>query len=569
MALILLATLFYLLVLDVKAFGATRYVSKSGSDANGGTSWSDAWLTVNKVNTTVVGGDTVFFGTGIWREQLRPIEGSYADRTTYACSSFALTNGSGQYHFAQFYGSDQLTTWTRIGTGNTYRTNYTPSDVNDNLWQGDSIMYLQVDSASVNSVGKWWAGNGHVVAWVYGGDDPDNYDMEITVIGRGYCVVNTTRSYAQNPTNPGGQDHVTLWGLAVKYGCYYGIGNESDYPRGYDSVFIEHCLVNNISGFYGENPAGIYTAKAEDYADEEQTPDAASYNRIRACSLGTCIALYPAPQREDGAHGEAVCVYSWNKSVIDSCVFFGRQTRSQVYLKVSDPTPTGAFAWNEYDTIRYNKFDCTKSGYWDVNSGQTGHDGIFYNFTRGIDIFDKGRHIEIYGNIFISSNSYVSGVDIFNSVAANLGKGYVNIFNNTFYNFAGAFGQGCDEPACTPLLHNQAKYNVFARTSSTSSAANLDSTQFWDSVDSNMYYTSSGSLTWYGNGSSRTWSQWQALGMDVHSSNDVDPGLAADFSRSATGEMNRTYGGKTWTIYGAWQPTAGTTTKRFLVRKPQ
>jgi len=47
---------------------ATKYVRKTGSDSNGGTSPSDAWLTINKALTTMASGDTCYVGAGTYRE---------------------------------------------------------------------------------------------------------------------------------------------------------------------------------------------------------------------------------------------------------------------------------------------------------------------------------------------------------------------------------------------------------------------------------------------------------------------------------------------------------------------
>src|SRR5882724_7560813 len=44
------------------------YVRKSGSDSNGGTSPSDAWLTINKALTTASPGTIIYVGAGTYRE---------------------------------------------------------------------------------------------------------------------------------------------------------------------------------------------------------------------------------------------------------------------------------------------------------------------------------------------------------------------------------------------------------------------------------------------------------------------------------------------------------------------
>lgn len=45
-----------------------RYVRKTGSDSNGGTSPADAWLTINKALTTVASNTAVYIGAGVYRE---------------------------------------------------------------------------------------------------------------------------------------------------------------------------------------------------------------------------------------------------------------------------------------------------------------------------------------------------------------------------------------------------------------------------------------------------------------------------------------------------------------------
>jgi len=91
-------------------------------------------------------------------------------------------------------------------------------------------------------------------------------------------------------------------------------------------------------------------------------------------------------------------------------------------------------------------------------------------------------------------------------------------------------------------------------------------TLHWD-VDSNMVYVQTGDTTFQviWNGNQIGLSDWQnQYSFDVNSVfvNHPDSVYFADpanynFSRPDTllpSEMNRTYGGRTWTLYGAWQP---------------
>ena len=48
------------------AAATTYYVDDSGSDSNGGTSWGDAWLTIQHAVDNVISGDTIMVGAGTY-----------------------------------------------------------------------------------------------------------------------------------------------------------------------------------------------------------------------------------------------------------------------------------------------------------------------------------------------------------------------------------------------------------------------------------------------------------------------------------------------------------------------
>ena len=96
----------------------------------------------------------------------------------------------------------------------------------------------------------------------------------------------------------------------------------------------------------------------------------------------------------------------------------------------------------------------------------------------------------------------------------------------------------------------------------------------WAEIDSNMYY-STGTTTWQDEDvTTTTFSTWQSTGgWDGNSSSDVDPAFnnaaSGDFSRpAASGEMNETYGGQTWTVFGAIQASEDISLKRVKGAKP-
>ena len=133
----------------------------------------------------------------------------------------------------------------------------------------------------------------------------------------------------------------------------------------------------------------------------------------------------------------------------------------------------------------------------------------------------------------------------------------------------------------TPIIadstgSNEIKYNIiFDTATATTAIAVIDQGEATDIdfvthivIDSNMYYRGGSSFAttfpaWCAC-TGTNFTAWQSCGFDVHGSATTNPNFytsqtptAVGLSRpSASGEMNRTYGGRTWTIYGAIQNDA-------------
>jgi hypothetical protein len=532
-----------LCLLALPVHSTTRYVSKSGSDAYTGASWAQAWLTLTNVNDTTrfTRGDTAVFGTGVWRgDHIVAINGIGSKKTCYIDSMYyAGTYGPGRV--AWIYGSDSLGGWTQIGSGNTYITTHTPRNSNNSttLWQRDSLIWRQADSASVNSAGKWWYGNGHIVAYVYNlvgaGYDPDAYNMDISVLN----------GVLMTHIHSGGNDqrNVSVVGLGFKYQHTRVVDNwnDSTSPIGWDSCLFSHLYMSNVAGHGGSNPSLIYNVLPEGSAGYD-------YNRVVACSLGTVYSFGPSagvtlPQTEETSHGNAITFYGLRYSVVDSNVFFGHQSEAAIYFKCSYFGGTGA---GVHDTVRFNTFNCRS--------------GLPY----GVRIWAGTHHLYLYGNTFTNS-----GVQIGYYQTGYDSVGYNRIWNNTFYNCAAVIQNDVEDRGyAAAQIHNEFKYNVVYR-SAGSTVMELDSLRFWDNIDSNLYYAATGTNNWitptarspYGTHTDNTWTQWQARGVDLRSINGTNPGFTdadnGNFARPSAGtEMNWTYGGKTWMQYGAIQNSA-------------
>lgn len=499
--------------LAARVQGTTYYVKKTGNDNSNGTSWATAWATITKVNSVTLGGDTTYFGTGVWRGQLIPATGgTSSDRTCCACSSFVQG-------IAKIYGSVQMTGWIQH-SGNVYKTKWTSPGGSFTtsplyvLCQNDSMLHYVTSLASVNAAGTYYhdTSTDTIYAWCYGGGDPDNYIME----GSNRPVVFF---------NSRNQSYTTIWGLTLKYGGYSVIIIEADPKPNY--LRIEHCNISRASSPAGENPASILfrscTADTSRYGH---------YNAVRACSLGYSIDHASSPY-----HGSGVTVYSEHNLVVESCY-------------VSPPFKVGLEKKNRGDGLicrnnvfRYNTIvgDAVNPA-WDMC-------GIVAGWNHPVGD-------SIYGNIITGCTD---GINVQAGVAP-VGDS-IFIANNTVYNPKTYGMEVADDGGNPTTPHKQFKYNLVSAPGSGVQLVfmqNSDTANFGAGrLDSNFYYAPS--YTFNINWNAKTLTQWRNYGFDVHSTTGVNPGFAdpanGDFSRpSLSQEMNLTYGGRTWTRYGAWQP---------------
>jgi hypothetical protein len=200
---------------------------------------------------------------------------------------------------------------------------------------------------------------------------------------------------------------------------------------------------------------------------------------------------------------------------------------------------------------------------------------------EGINFYRYPDRDSVYGCVIIGSEFG------FNTTGPDVGAGgkdqYPGKFffaNNTIYSVGTRFFDlsSCSWACDTCGSDNKALYNVSYKHNWTGGLgtrwfigwpywASETCDECWE-IDSNYYYDPSQAFLGYVSGgdgvndTTKTWTQWQTdNNLDVNSYNS-DPGLNdpanGDFSRpSAFGEMNRTYGGRTWTIFGAWQDDFG------------
>ena len=268
----------------------TRYVAKAGTSVSG--AWVGHWTTISQVNSGTNPGDTVFFGSGIWRAvQLVVVGGSPGAPTVYACSSFATVNGSGEYHFARIYASNEVTGWTSIGGGI-----YSHSgSVSGPLFEGQTML-MKSSSTSLGQ-GQWWTGGGETRVRLTSDRTPaSGTSIETSSGGAGTTVLLDS------------QDYVLIWGLDVRY------GNNRNIAASYQSsatnfITIENCKVGPCAGNFSSNPGNIYSGTTSGMHNDWV---------IRACSLGATYALngnsvvsMPARPAGAGPPRSATTTCSW------------------------------------------------------------------------------------------------------------------------------------------------------------------------------------------------------------------------------------------------------------------
>lgn len=491
------------LVLAASSTATTYYVSKTGSGTDG-RSWQSAWTTISQVNNGVSSGDTVFFGTGLWSgTQLNCVAGTPTDRTVYACSSFAETNGDGEYHFAKIWASNPVTTsWSAQGN-DIWRTT-APAGFANAMAMGHPGVAYRYES-TITGDEQYNVSGGYLYVRIGAGKDPNDYEIHVS---------SQPLIYAHEGSGDAELDYVTLWGLYFAYG----------YPRLIDiwstvtNFRVEHCKLigAHSSGF--NNPALWYSGNTGAAVGTD--------NAIVACSLA--YAFHDGR----GGHGCGISVYSQSDMVVDSCTFYGK----------FDGVP---LIWKN-DTDNRNYRNIVKNSLF-TPSGST-YSGV------GLWLFRNQYDDSVYNNVF--SGSLSSGVRIGN----NTSRPNVNnvILNNTFIDCAGLGGDpNCiDGYATTGTVF---KYNVEYKTSTPFAVQGecLDANDL--EVDSNIYVVGSAQAE-YGYNNYVSQSYWvNTLGHDGNAAffaSVSDIGFAdynnADYRRAPDSvEMTAFYGDRTWLYYGA------------------
>lgn len=508
--------LILMLLLAEQAGATTYYCDLTATSDDAGTSWA-APLQASQVNDSMKVGDTCYFNTGIGRFTITPPTGagSAADRTVYACSSFADTNGDGTYHFAEICGADSVTGWTIDGAG----PEWTKSSGGFGLDGGylfqrnrDTIITRVWSEAGVDAPGEWWSDGTNMRIRLWDDGNPNTVGIE-----------NVQRSaislvYA---------NHVEFNGLRVKYTKQRGMTSAG---QGTDDtcssyIFVRNDIFSHNSG-NTDNCAIISSSLGIQYSVPTKHDDKHRYWWFENDSIGyqwawaTNTAPDPDTQIASGTNNSGFIVYSCDKWLVENCTFFGYLRQYGIYWKngINDPADSTYFVVDSNSVV-----DC------EFNST--------YEGASGIGVFNGIRTLFVAFNIF----KYTGDGRLWSfSWSANDSCGWHRFFHNTIYHgskqtpssaliadsdsstsSAGTLGF---DPANqgSQVKHNYIVYqnDMEIGIDSAWTGGNLYGPAF---IDSNSYFVQQNEIDdmlgiEYESGTPFTFAEWQASWFDANSS---------------------------------------------------
>ena len=519
-------------IISPAIFAETYYVSMTGNDNASGTSWSQAWRSTTKVSNSLNAGDTVLFGTGKWfNTQIVPPEGGgTAGWTVYACSTFAAGgDGSDSWNRTMISGGDSVLNWTQYdvsGGRNIWQASWSGSGCwsgaasNDGgsrsfmLTQNDKLLKCVLSVGDINEEGKWThiESSGRIYAWIENGQNPNNTEM-----------ISSCKPVFRFPSD--NHKKIKLYGLDLRHGKQGVVLFTSG---ACDSIQIIHCRLKHVGHDFGENPA-VIMSRAKNF--DGPYFKFASHILIRGCDIsssrGTAASYYEHA-------GTGIEMYCTKYAVVDSCY-------------IHDVYGNGVM-WKNQDALSNDSI-----AVGNVVKFTTFENIVEFGYVGGNNSYKDS----VYGCTFINCGE--AGMDPNHGSSIDFGRHF--LCNNTFYRCSMFLWNRY------PMISNdstcQFKYNIMYSNEADNPPdyygnwVRMGPGQAGYQIDYNIWYDPASSFDGLSTCGS-SWSAWQSCGFDQHGA-IANPGFANvsanNFSRpSSTAEINVTYGGKTWTRIGAWQP---------------
>jgi hypothetical protein len=220
---------FVFIALCASSLLATEYyVSNSGDDDNLGTSSSQPWRTISKVNRFQFSpGDIIRFERGgVWREQLIPHSGSeegYITYTSYGTGPKPMLLGSVE--------RNRPKDWKKVGP-NIWMTGPFPCDVGNIIFNDGETCGIKVwDESDLDRQNEFWYDQENKVIKLYSTRNPAELYDDIE------CAL------TRHIIDEGGRSYVIYDGLHLAYGAAHGIGGGNTHH-----IIVRNCDLCFIGG---------------------------------------------------------------------------------------------------------------------------------------------------------------------------------------------------------------------------------------------------------------------------------------------------------------------------------
>lgn len=577
--------------------GVARFIDYGlATGSNDGTSWANAYRTCGRVDSliaagTIVAGDTIVFKPNDTLYDCSislPARAGNPQVWTLFCDSTFYANKTGA-HYSRYscgpnapvlYGGHRVTddatdpsnAWIQH-SGNIYKARWKEKTYTWQFSQGsfvcpliqnhDSMLVMHEGSvADISAKGECYYDDTKDTIYVWmlgpgaGGGDPDGtpFILSRASVFHQTDDESTTRGWGSVPGTCcappwGAASRIKISGLDLRGGSPAVIYQNGASAR-MDSSIIQHCHLSRGSGQWGQNGSVILSDGVGSLTSKN--------NQVLACSLG-----WGGTRTNSGSsswpsgmftHGGAITLYTQEQFKADSCYFYGWAEFGLDY-KMDGGAATS-----------YRQNRCTYS-IFNPNPGSP-------SWSRhALRMAVKQLRDSVYGCIFVDGDH-----NIFYQADGQQSGGAVSndssfVGFNTFYNtgdfaYVGEFLAarcGVGHKIMYNVIHDYrpgAGFNddigVFAHNNYPTDGVCVD---VFGVIDSNAYYDPTSNFTFdkasYGN--SQTITQWRsAPSFDVNSIISgsgllTDPANGDYSPTAAVPTVNITFGGRTWTRYGAIQ----------------
>ena len=474
-----------MLGIAIKSYSKNYYVKSTGNDNNTGLSDAQAWLTIDKVNSSsFLAGDTIFFNKGdTWRETLTiPSSGN--------STAYIVFTSYGTGLAPKILGSTDVTAWTKEA-GNIWYSNNEVTDPYLLPYYGN-IYFKETDGditwgrvekeAKVNLAVEYdwiWITN-HI--YIYSPTDPNTRYSGVEISQRSQSVDLDKHEY------------VTFDGLELAYSGRYGI-TCGEYPYSeLSGLMVKNCNIHHFGSKLGAGGYALSIWYSDVLIKGNVIHDAS--RRLTSLNLNNQVIhphniIIEGNSFYDGFHESGVGINTnaagtWDNVIIRNNLFY---QNTNAVDAVENPISQALFV-----AVQGTLTGSTTNIHI--------YNNIFKNTNYYFAIFEHANSVYLYNNTFCGFNTTIKAQNM--AYINIIGAGNTSIKNNIFYNNI--------TWAMVPYTRN----------------ISVAPTAGTVTMDNNLYYNIDpvqSLITW--RGVNYTQSQWATYksktGQDAHSPTPSDP----------------------------------------------